>query len=52
MNLIFSILVLSLIWMHGFNIYSPGNRVILASEISQDFQNQPADKAGLKPVTK
>ena len=48
MNLIFSILVLSLIWMHGFNIYSPGNRVILASEISQEFKNQPADTAGLK----
>ena len=48
MNLIFSILVLSFIWLHGFSIYSPGNRIILASEISGDFINQPADEAGLK----
>ena len=48
MNLIFSILVLSLIWLHGFSIYSPGNRIILASEISGDYIDQPADKAGLE----
>ncbi len=48
MNLVFSVLVLSLIWMHGFSIYSPGNRIILASEISEDFKNQPADAAGLE----
>ena len=47
MNLIFSVIVLSMIWLHGYTIYSPGNRVILASEISSDFKDQPADIAGL-----
>lgn len=48
MNLVFSVLVLSIIWFHGFTVYSPGNRIILASEISEDFKNQPADAAGLQ----
>ncbi len=48
MNLLFSVIVLSFIWLHGFTIYSPGNRIILASEISEDFRDQPADSAGLK----
>ena len=48
MNLLFSIVVLSAIWFNGYTVYSPENRIILASDFSEDFNNLPADNAGLK----
>jgi regulator of sigma E protease len=46
-NLLFAILVLSVIWGLGFEVNTLGNRVILASEITPGTVN-PADEAGLK----
>ena len=46
-NLIFAILVLSVIWGIGFEVNTLGNRIILASEIVGGSLN-PADEAGLK----
>jgi len=45
-NLIFAILLLSLIWGIGFEINTLGNRIILASDISPG--QYPADSAGLQ----
>jgi regulator of sigma E protease len=45
-NLIFAVLVLSVIWGLGFEVNTLGNRIILASEINPD-QRYPADEAGL-----
>jgi regulator of sigma E protease len=46
-NLVFAVLVLSVIWGTGFEVTTLDNRIILASEISED-QQYPADEAGLK----
>ena len=46
-NLLFAVLVLSIIWGIGFEVNTLGNRIILASEISGDSV-YPADEAGLK----
>ena len=46
-NLIFAILVLSVIWGIGFEVNTLGNRIILASEVVPGSFN-PADEAGLK----
>jgi len=45
-NLVFAVLVLSVIWGIGFEVNTLGNRIILASEISPGIN--PADEAGLK----
>ena len=47
MNLLFSIIVLSVIWFNGFTYYSPDSRIILVSDYHSD-QLYPADSAGLK----
>ncbi|MDR0877473.1 MAG: RIP metalloprotease RseP, partial [Treponema sp.] len=46
-NLIFAVLVLSVIWGIGFEVNTMSNRIILASEIS-GAEDYPADGAGLK----
>jgi regulator of sigma E protease len=46
-NLIFAVLVMSIIWGIGFEVNTLGNRIILASEMNPD-QSYPADEAGLK----
>lgn len=48
MNLLFSIVVLSIIWYAGFTYFSPGSRIILASEYVSENETFPADMAGLK----
>ncbi|MCL2008843.1 MAG: site-2 protease family protein [Treponema sp.] len=45
-NLLFAILVLSVIWGIGFEVNTLGNRIILVSDIVQGTVN-PADEAGL-----
>ena len=45
-NLVFAVLLLSLLWGVGFEINTMGNRIILASEM--DGHAFPADQAGLK----
>jgi len=49
-NLVFAVLVLTVIWWIGFPIYSPDNRIILASDYTlASFQTTPpATAAGLK----
>ena len=46
-NLIFAVLLLSMLWGFGFEINTLGNRIILASEVTPG-QQYPADDAGLK----
>ncbi|MDR2177925.1 MAG: RIP metalloprotease RseP [Treponema sp.] len=46
-NLVFAVLVLSLIWGLGFEIETLSNRVVLASEVNRG-QRFPADEAGLR----
>jgi len=46
-NLIFAMLVLSVIWGKGFEVNTLDNRIVLASEITPGSRN-PADDAGLK----
>ncbi|MDR2095795.1 MAG: RIP metalloprotease RseP [Treponema sp.] len=46
-NLIFAVLVLSVIWGIGFKEYSPDNRIVLVSDVYPE-QYYPADEAGLK----
>ncbi|MDR1898472.1 MAG: RIP metalloprotease RseP [Treponema sp.] len=46
-NLIFAVLVLSVIWGAGFEISTLGNRIVLASEINGGSR-YPADEGGLK----
>jgi regulator of sigma E protease len=46
-NLLFAVLVLSVIWGLGVNVNTLGNRIILASEIVPGTSN-PSDEAGLK----
>jgi len=45
-NLVFAVLLLSLLWGVGFEVNTMGNKIILASEV--DGQTFPADEAGLK----
>jgi len=45
-NLVFAVLLLSIIWGVGFEVNTMSNRIILASEM--DGQTFPADEAGLK----
>jgi regulator of sigma E protease len=49
-NVLFAILVLSLIWWIGFDVHTDGNKIILASDYSfEGFSNPPpATKAGLE----
>jgi regulator of sigma E protease len=49
-NVLFAILVLTLIWWIGFNVHTDGNRIILASDYTMDSFSgtPPATKAGLK----
>jgi regulator of sigma E protease len=46
-NLVFAVLVLSVIWGTGFEVRTLGNRVVLASDI-HPTERYPADDAGLK----
>jgi regulator of sigma E protease len=46
-NLLFAVLVLSVIWGLGFEVNTLGNRIVLASDIQPGGSN-PADEAGLK----
>jgi regulator of sigma E protease len=49
-NMLFAILILTLIWWIGFNVHTDGNRIILASEYTLDsFAGPPpATEAGLQ----
>ncbi len=49
-NLVFAVLAFTLIWWAGFNIYSPGNRIVLATDYTLDSfaSPPPATLAGLK----
>ena len=46
-NLLFAVLVLSIIWGIGFEVNTLGNRIVLASDITPGSVN-PADEAGLR----
>ena len=46
-NLIFAIVVFSVIWGIGFEVYTMDNRIVLASDIDQG-EWYPANEAGLK----
>ena len=46
-NLLFAVLVLSVIWGIGFEVNTLGNRIVLVSDITPGSVN-PADEAGLK----
>ena len=46
-NLLFAIVVLSVIWGIGFEVNTLGNRIVLASEVMPGTTN-PSDEAGLK----
>ncbi|MDR2069246.1 MAG: site-2 protease family protein [Spirochaetaceae bacterium] len=45
-NLVFAIMVFSFIWGIGFEVYTMDNRIVLASDIDQEWY--PANEAGLK----
>ncbi len=47
-NLIFSILVLTVIWLAGFTTYTFDNKVILLSDYSKEAREYPADTAGIQ----
>ena len=49
-NLVFAIVVLTLIWWAGFRVDSPENRIVLASDYSLDAVSEPtpAQAAGLR----
>ncbi len=49
-NFVFSIIVLSVIWLSGFSVHTYSNRIILVSDYPEVFHSadNPADKAGLK----
>jgi regulator of sigma E protease len=47
-NLLFAVLVLSVIWGAGFEVNTLGNRIILASELGEPGQSYPANEAGLE----
>ena len=47
-NLIFAILVLSVIWGIGFEVNTLSNRIVLVSDIRESTYPNPADEAGLQ----
>ncbi|MBN2553611.1 MAG: site-2 protease family protein [Spirochaetales bacterium] len=49
-NVLFAVLVLTLIWWVGFNVHTDGNRIVLASEYGVDILSRtpPATRAGLQ----
>ena len=51
-NVLFALLVLSLIWLVGFDVYSSDARIVLASDYTLDYRAgdpaPPATKAGLR----
>ncbi len=49
-NILFAVLVLTIIWWVGFNIHSDGNRIVLASDYSLDSigSSSPATRAGVR----
>jgi regulator of sigma E protease len=51
-NVLFAVVVLSIIWLVGFNVYSSDNRVVLATDYSLDYASSdpvpPATLAGLQ----
>ncbi len=49
-NILFAVLVLTIIWWAGFNIYSDDSRIVLAADYSLDSLSglTPAEAAGLK----
>ncbi len=49
-NLLFSVIVLSVIWFTGFTIHTYSSRIVLISDYPEIFHsiNNPADRAGLK----
>ncbi len=49
-NLLFSVIVLSIIWFSGFTIHTYSSRIVLISDYPEIFHsiNNPADKGGLK----
>ena len=47
-NLVFAVLVLSVIWGVGFEVNTLSNRIVLVSDIRADAQANPADIAGLQ----
>ncbi|HEC61719.1 MAG TPA: PDZ domain-containing protein [bacterium] len=48
-NILFAVVVLTIIWWAGFNIHSDGNYIVLASDYSLDSisSSSPATRAGL-----
>lgn len=48
MNVVFSVLVLSIVWFVGFTVQSYDNRIVLVSEYDQQVSEMPADVAGLQ----
>ncbi len=48
MNVVFSVLVLSIVWFVGFTVQSFENRVVLVSEYDSQVSKMPADSAGLQ----
>lgn len=48
MNIVFSVLVLSIVWFVGFTVQSFENRIVLVSEYDQQVSEMPADRAGLQ----
>lgn len=49
-NVLFAVLILTLIWWIGFSVHTDGNRIILASDYTMDrfAEAPPATKAGLQ----
>jgi regulator of sigma E protease len=49
-NVLFAVLILSLIWWIGFDVHTDGNRIVLATDYNVDgfAELPPATKAGLK----
>ncbi|MDR1637306.1 MAG: site-2 protease family protein, partial [Treponema sp.] len=47
-NILFAVLVLSVIWGAGFEVSTLGNRIVLASGLGVSGEIYPADEAGLE----
>ncbi|MDR0473112.1 MAG: site-2 protease family protein [Treponema sp.] len=47
-NLVFAVLVLSIIWGIGFEVNTEDNRIVLLSDIDGERAPHPSDEAGLK----
>lgn len=48
MNIVFSVMVLSIVWFVGFTVHSFENRIVLVSEYEQHAVDMPATQAGLQ----